>query len=176
MNKLIHTQLNGKIPKIIVKVKTELYRKHLYISNGKKVLYVVLRKVLYGCLKSGLLFLHQLVLVLLNRGFQMSPYDTFIANKVIDGHQCTIDWHVDNLNVSHSTWKVVDDVIALLEKTYGMMKTTKNKILEYSGITINFSEEKKVHIKMVAFVEQLLTDAPEGMNRETNTPTNHFSV
>ena len=44
-------------------------------------------------------------------GFVINPYDRCVANKVINGEQCTIVWYVDNNKVSHKDPKVVDDII-----------------------------------------------------------------
>jgi len=34
-------------------------------------------------------------------GFTINPYDQCIANKTINGRQCNIIWHVDDLKISH---------------------------------------------------------------------------
>ncbi len=36
-----------------------------------------------------------------NRGFEINPYDPCIANKMVNGSQMTIRWHVDDLMMSH---------------------------------------------------------------------------
>ena len=45
-------------------------------------------------------------------GFVLNPYDACIANKEINGSQCTVIWHVDDLKISHRDPKVVDSVLA----------------------------------------------------------------
>ncbi|KAL7537307.1 hypothetical protein ACHAXR_007723, partial [Thalassiosira sp. AJA248-18] len=42
-----------------------------------------------------------------------------IANKMINGSQCTIVWHVDDLKISHVDSTVIDDIIASLKEEYG---------------------------------------------------------
>ena len=42
-----------------------------------------------------------------------------IANNIINGSQCTIVWHVDNLKQSHKDPKVIDNIIAPLDDEYG---------------------------------------------------------
>ena len=32
---------------------------------------------------------------------KVNPYDTCVANKVINGSQMTVTWLVDDLNISH---------------------------------------------------------------------------
>ena len=49
----------------------------------------------------------------------MNPYDISVANKTIDGRQCTIILPVDDLKISHVDSNVVDDIIELLDKEYG---------------------------------------------------------
>ena len=34
-------------------------------------------------------------------GFEINPYDPYVANKMIDGKQMMVLWHVDDLKVSH---------------------------------------------------------------------------
>ena len=49
------------------------------------------------------------------------------------------------------------------------MITQKGKLLEYLGMTLDFSEEKEVNIKIDAFVERLLANYPEGMKGGSKT-------
>jgi len=41
----------------------------------------------------------------------LNPYDKCVVNKKINGEQCTIIWHVDDLKLSHVEKKVVDNII-----------------------------------------------------------------
>ena len=70
-------------------------------KNGKKVMYLRLKKALYGCVKSALLWYDLFTGTLQEMGFELNPYDTCVANKVIDGKQCTIAWYVDDNKISH---------------------------------------------------------------------------
>jgi hypothetical protein len=44
-------------------------------------------------------------------GFTVNDYDECTFNSMIDGKQCTIQFHVDNLKMSHVNQSVLDDVI-----------------------------------------------------------------
>ena len=44
-------------------------------------------------------------------GFKLNPYDQCVANKIINGSQCTIVWHVDGLKISHMQEEVVNDMV-----------------------------------------------------------------
>ena len=49
-------------------------------------------------------------------GFKLNNYDKYVANKMIEGKQCTIVWHVDDNKISHVNSQVVDQVIVEIEK------------------------------------------------------------
>ena len=78
-----------------------------------------MKVALYGTLKAALLFWKKLTASLKLRGFVINPYDWCIANKDIDGKQCTIVWHVDDLKISHVNSRVVDEIITSLNAEYG---------------------------------------------------------
>ncbi len=85
----------------MVKTDPKLYRQYVILEKGKSVLYLRLQKVLYGMMKSTLLFYRKLVSELREMGFEINPYDPCVANKTINGTQMTIRWHVDDLMISH---------------------------------------------------------------------------
>ena len=66
------------------------------------MIYVKLKKALYGTLQAALLFWKDLSGYLQEMDFKLNPYDRCITKKMIDGKQCTILlWHVDDLKTSH---------------------------------------------------------------------------
>ena len=85
----------------MVETSPETYKDYVVYENGTPVLYLVLVKALYGLLESSLLFYKKLVKDLEEIGFEINPYDPCVANKMVDGKQLTITWHVDDLKVSH---------------------------------------------------------------------------
>jgi hypothetical protein len=104
-------QMNGTLAKLMAKMDPKLYRKYLVNKKGKKVLYLHLQKALYGVMKSALLFYQKLVSELKSMGFGVNPYDPCIANKIVDGHQLTLRWHVDNLMISHISMSAINDFL-----------------------------------------------------------------
>ena len=80
------------------------------------MMYARLSKALYGMLRDALLFYKRLRSDLENMGFKINPYDPCVANKMVNGHQMNICWHVDDLKVSH---KVKNAVTALCRKASG---------------------------------------------------------
>ena len=53
-----------------------------------------------------MLFYEKLVTNLQQEGYKINPYNPCVANKMIDGAQYTISWHVDDLKFSPKESKV----------------------------------------------------------------------
>jgi hypothetical protein len=91
-------RLDGVLADLMVKVDPKFYRRYITTNaKGKPVLYVQLEKAVYGMMKSALLFYRKFVANLTSLGFDINPYDPCVANKIINGKQITICWHVDDL-------------------------------------------------------------------------------
>ena len=116
-----------------------LYEPCVHINKaGKKMLYVRLIKAMYGCLKAARLFYDNLAAQLKNMEFTINMYDLCVANKMIDGKQYTVTWHVDDLKISHVDTKVIDKVVQKLETRYGNLTVTKGRKVTYVGMDWNF--------------------------------------
>jgi hypothetical protein len=116
IDEVLHVQLEGPLAQLLTKIDPDLYAKFMMVEGGKDVMYVKLTKVLYGTLQAAMLFWKDLTSYLAKRGFVLNPYDNCIANKMIDGAQCTILWHVDDLKILHVKQEVLEDLIAILNE------------------------------------------------------------
>ena len=76
-----------------------------------KVLYLKVLRSLYRVSESALLWYKLNSNALKKLGFVLNPYDKYIANKMIDGKQCTIVFYVDNNKISHQDLAAVTEVI-----------------------------------------------------------------
>jgi Reverse transcriptase (RNA-dependent DNA polymerase) len=83
------------------------------------VLYLRLTKALYGCVCSALLWYELFANTLKDMGFELNPYDAGVANKIINGTQCTIVLYIDDNKISHVDPNVVSEVIAKIEERFG---------------------------------------------------------
>ena len=80
-----------------------------------------------------------------------------MANKQIHGKQCTIIWHVDDLKISHVEEKVIEDIICRLNERFGKeipLTTSRGKILEYLGLTLDYSIQGIVKISKYKYVKK----------------------
>ena len=118
-NRTTNIILEGEVVEAIVNLEPEAYKDFLlYNCKGKAMLYVQLNKALYGTLQAALLFWKLLSNTPQEWGFIINEYDRCIANKMIDGKQCTIIWHINDLNLSHVKKAVVDNVLKKLNKKF----------------------------------------------------------
>jgi hypothetical protein len=137
--------LRGKIAELMVKTSPEIYRKYVYFGpDNKHVLYVKLLKALYGCLRSALLFYQKLLGDLEENGFTLNPYDPCVANKMVNGKQLTVTWHIDDLKLSYVDENEVTKTIDRLKSIYGEdMRVSHGKRHDYLGMDLDFAVRGK---------------------------------
>jgi hypothetical protein len=79
------------------------------------------------------------------RRFEINPYDLCVANKTINGKQCTVVWHVDDLKISHVDSEVVTTILDLLDAKCGQeivggkrapLTINRGKIHDYLGMKL----------------------------------------
>jgi hypothetical protein len=154
------------------------YSEFVTYENGRKVLYVELQKALYGTLQASLLFWKELSTFLVSTlGFEFNPYDKCVVNKVIDGRQCTIIWHVDDLMLKHVSQEVLDQIVSDLSKKFGKEDTLSihiGKIHDYLGMNFDFSKRGKVVFQMVDYIRNILDELPDDFDGTAGTPATSY--
>ena len=98
-------------------------------------------KALYGSIKLALLWCELLTGELREMGFELNPYDKCVANKMIDGKQCTLAWWVDDNCLTHLFDKVLDKVIKRIERKFGKMAVTRVDNDTFLGMKLRFPAE-----------------------------------
>ena len=139
-------------------------------EKGETVLYVLLTRALYGCLKSSLQFWKQLSSVLEHEGFKVNPHDHCVMNKLINGDQCTITFHVDDLKISHKDAQVVSDIIQMLRSIYGDVLVSRGPDQTYLGMDFDLSIDGEVSISMKGYISEIIEEFPEEIGTTTTTP------
>ena len=139
-------------------------------------MYVLLKKALYGTVQAVMLFWLNLTGFLLeDLGFEVNPNDWVVSNKMIDGNQCTIVWHVDDLKISHVNPDVVTDILNKLEDKYRgkevPLTVSRGKIHDYLGMVIDYTTPGKVKFSMDQYIEEMLNELPEDMKGTTTSTT-----
>jgi len=163
----VYVKLEGTMANLLMQVNPNKYGPYITTEKGCNVIYLLLRKALYGTLQAALLFWRNLSSFLVEElDFTLNPYDTCVANKTINGKQCTIGWHVDDLKILHVDPKVVDWIVQKLDQKYSKeepISVNHGKIHDYLGMTINFFVKGKVSFGMQNYVDQIVSEAPADM-------------
>ena len=156
-------KVRGQLALILVKICPELYKEYLVYENGVPVLYLELKKALYGMLESSLLFYKKLVNDLKEEGFKINPYDPCVANKMVEGKQLTVTWHVDDLKVSHQSKQVVDDFLQWVCDKYEditKVKPSRGKKHDYLAMMLDYSTAGVVKIDMSRYIGEIVSEFP----------------
>jgi Reverse transcriptase (RNA-dependent DNA polymerase)/Zinc knuckle len=172
MDDEVFMRLDGVMLELLLEIDSS-YAEFVTTERGKSVLYVQLVKALYGTLKAALLFWRKLTATLEGWGFATNDYDPCVANKMIDGKQCTIAWHVDDLKISHVDPAVVSKIIAQLSGEFGKeapLTVNRGKVHTYLGMELDFSVAGKIKVGMVPYVENLLAELEGDMDGKSPTP------
>ena len=161
-----------KLEELMVKIDSQMYRKYITNSSkGEPMLYVRLSKAFYGLLLSVLLFYRKLRTELEDFGFAVNPYGPFFANKMVNGSQMTVTWHVDDLKISHKNSLEVTNCLHHFGQIYGERMTVhRGKVHDYLGMDLYFSTANMLKIGMIKYIKKLHKDFPEGINSAVAPP------
>ena len=174
MDRDCYLKFEGAMVSMICDINPEYKKNIVYGKNGKKYVYAKLTKAVYGTLLGAILFYKKLSAQLVEWGYEPNCYDHCTFNKMIDGNQITIQFHVDDLKISHVKQSVIDSVLTDLNNKFGTAKkplaATTGDIHDYLGITIDYSEKGKVKFTMYDYLEDILNDMPADMNGTSPTP------
>ena len=172
IDEVIHLCLDGEIAELLLKVDPS-YAKYATKEKGKTVIFTELSKALYGTLQAALLFWKNLTSFLVDElGFAVNPYDWCVVNKIINGKQCTVGWHVDDLKISHQDSQVVDDILHKLNGRYGKespLVVTRGRVHEYLGMKMDFTTPGKVILSMPDYIDTLTKEIPSDLRKGAST-------
>ena len=73
---------------------------------------------IYGMMVASLLYYCKFTRSLKNKGYVLNPYNPCVWNKMINGKQSTICFHVDDCKISHVSVKVNNNTIKWLRRDY----------------------------------------------------------
>ena len=133
------------------------YKQHVTVEHGKRVLYVKVLRAIYGCIESALLWYELYVKVLKRMGFVLNPYDKCVANKMINGKQCTIAWYVDDNKLSHVDPDVVTKIMDEIKEHFGDLVISRGNEHDLLGMKIVMDRKNKnINIDMTDQIKEAL--------------------
>ena len=176
-HKFVLIKFEGEFIDIMIEV-NPIYASEVRVENGKKVLYVQLLRALYGCMESALLWYQLYTERLQELGFEINPYDKCVANKQINGKQCTIAFYVDDNKVSHEDPEVVTQVINEIESYWSGLTIYRGKKLTFLGMDLEFNDDKSVTISTPEYLDEAIECFREDVSGHVSSPAtkNLFKV
>ena len=92
-------------------------------------------------------------------GYRRNDYDPCVFNKTDDsGTQCTIALYVDDLTAtSESAALLLDELEDHLRKTYGTITVKSGDVVDYVGMTFDFTKQGTVIVTMSHCVQDILS-------------------
>ena len=96
----------------------------------------------------------------------MNHCDWCCMNKMVNGKQLSIIWHVDDLKISHVDPSVVTELLNEINNEYGKISpltVTRGKRHDYLGMTLDFSVPGNVTFTVIDYIHKILEDLPQDM-------------
>ena len=97
-----------------------------------------------------------------------------MANKTINGEQCTICWYVDDTKVSHKDPRVVDKVLPSMEGCFNKMTIKRGKRHTFVGIDFILNKNGTVSIFMKDYINECIdVFGRNDIKKKASTPARH---
>jgi hypothetical protein len=158
---------------LLIEVSPTTFKDYLILEKDKNTFYLMLKRALYGCIKSALLFWENLLGKLIMRGYELNVYDRCVANKIINNAQITIIWHVDDLKNSYVCREVLEQEIKWLELMYGPLAGSIGSMHTYLGMDMCF-EGKRLKVSMIEYLQEIVEEFPFDLLNKAVTPTGPY--
>ena len=84
-------RLRARLAELMAATAPEIHKQYITIyRKGKKALDVRTINAICGIMKAALLFYLNFLEILTSIGYILNPYDSCVANKIVDRHQLTV--------------------------------------------------------------------------------------
>ena len=109
-------------------------------------------------LRAALLFYRKLRADLEDMGFEVC-----VADKIVNGSQCTVVWHVNDLKVSHKDEAVGTHFAQELgHRNRDKLKIKRGKEFDYLGMDLDFELcPGTMSISMIKYLDAMFEEWPE---------------
>ena len=124
-------------------------------KDEKGVVYVKLKKALYGCIQSAKLWYDKLCSVLEADGYEKNAYDQCLFNKTVNGVQSTIAFHVDDLLITCKDTSMVDDLEAMLKEKFANITANRGNKHSYLAMNVVVGDDG-IKIDMSAYIRKCI--------------------
>lgn len=161
----VHMRLN----KVMTQMLTEIDPSNLEFVDQDGTMVVQLDKALYGCVEASNLWYNDLRRKLMADGFSTNPYDNCVFNKSgQDGAQTTVVVHVDDLLVTSEKESHLTEFCSYLKSVYPSTKEIRGAIVDYIGMTFDFTKAGEVSVTMDNCIADILSTSK--VTKVTSSP------
>ena len=94
-----------------------------------------------------------------------------MANKTIEGKQCTIVWYVNDNKASHVNPKLIDEIIGYLKVHFGVLVIKRGNKHSFLGITIKIT--KQIEINTKENLEEVIDNSRKEISGIVSLPAQH---
>ena len=91
-------------------------------------------------------------------GFELNPCDGCTANKIVDGKQMTMSWHVGDVKASHVDMEASEEFVEHLRGTHDdeeivAINVNHGPRHDFSGMILDHSKRGKLTVDMIKHIE-----------------------
>jgi hypothetical protein len=138
-----------------------------FLRPDKKIA-VKLKKALYGCVQSAVLWYNELTSTLEELGFIRNPYDTCSFSRPHQDSYDRILVYVDDLFLSSASEDRLNSVADVLRKKYDAVTFKTGTQHDFLGIHWDFSTLGEVSLSMEGYINDIISKY--NVTKECNTP------
>ena len=147
----VEMMLNSEVSEMLCDLDNN-YRRFVR-PNGK--IHVKLKKALYGCVQSAVLWYKELKSTLISIGFLENAYDICSFTRTRGTSIDRILVYVDDLFITSDSEAALDEIDKCLRDKYGGVTSKKGLIHEYLGIKWDFSVPGEVSLSMQGYIKDI---------------------
>ena len=129
---------------------------------------VKLRRALYGCIESAVLWYKELSSTLLGLGFKKNPYDECSFTREIEGRIDSILVYVDDLMIFSELPQTLTSIADALRSKYTEITTRIGKEHDFLGVHWDFRVPGQVMLSMDGYIDNILEKY--GVKTKAKTP------
>ena len=130
--------------------------KNVRYEGNTKFLYLKCIRTIYGYIEAALQWYKLFTEKLSKEGFELKPYGKCVMNKIVNGKQCIIAWHIDDCMATHIEDKVLEDLAKTLISKFEDIKINRGKEHNFLRIKIKILDNKAIEIDMVDHLKDIL--------------------
>jgi hypothetical protein len=183
-------KIRGVLVDILVQIAPDVYKSYVMTDKkGTKQLLVQCQNALDGTMVPSLLYYRKFTKSLASVRFEINPYNPCVANKIVDGQQMTICFHVDDCKLSHCSRTANNNIIDWLHQEYksifedgsGKMTVSRGRVHKYLGMTLDYTVCRQVNISMFDYVDEIINafdkaEPKRGSTKSSAAPDDLFKV